>query len=127
MKPSILKLSFAISLLGIFTLLLLSNTLQLKLINISEISSKDLNKKVKIQGEIIKIKNYNQNNFQVIEIKDETGNIEFLISNSNLTLNKTQNVIITGRVTQYKDRLQIQAEKIILNLPLPFILNNFPI
>lgn len=122
---NILKISMAISLVGIIVLLILANNIEPKLTKIKDITIKDLNRKVKIQGKIINIKTYDTKNsetFQVLTISDETASIKIIL-NKNL---KDQNLsieqlMIIGRVTTYKNNLQIQAEKIIifmLNLPI---------
>ncbi len=118
---SLKKLSLIITLIGIFFLLILLNISEPKLKNISEITIKDLNKNVKIKGGIISIKEYETNtkeNFLILTVKDKTGKIEVLITNQknqalNRQLTKNQTLIIIGKVSQYKDTMQIQAEKII--------------
>jgi len=107
---NLLTLSFIISILGILTLLILSSTLEPKLTNINEINSKYLNKKVKIQGTINSIKNYDE--FQLLTLKDSIGEIEVLVEKSPIKLQKSQTLIVTGRVNQYKDILQIIANEI---------------
>lgn len=113
---SLLKISFIISLLGILILLILSSILEPSLTNIREIDSKYLNKKVKIQGEIINMKSYNTKTneiFQVLEIKDGTGYIEVILSSKKETpLRKNQKITVIGIVNLYKNSLQIQAHKI---------------
>ena len=118
---NLVKISLIIALLGIFILLLMLNFIEPKLKNISEITIKDLNKNVKIQGEIASIKKYEtktKENFLIITIKDKTGEIDILVGNSenhlpNRQLTKNQTLTIIGKVSQYKDNLQIQTEKII--------------
>lgn len=109
----IIKLSLAISLLGIIILLILTNTLEPQLKNIEEITTKDLNKKAKVQGTIINIRSFEESNFQIISIKDETGKID-ITTNKILELKNNQQIIVIGRVTDYKLNLQIEAEKIII-------------
>ena len=106
------KITFAISLMGILLLLIISKNLESKLIDIENINNKLLNKNVKIQGNIINIKNYKD--FQSISIKDSTGKITITL-NKNLNLTKNQNIIITGKVKEYNQNLQIQTDKIIIN------------
>ena len=121
---NLIKISLTISLLGIITLLILANTIEPKLTKIKDITIKQLNKKVKILGKIENIKiienNKTRESFQILTISDETGKVDAVFNtkpNLNLlNLKINQNLIITGRVTQYKDKLQIQAEKIILTL-----------
>lgn len=110
MKLSLLKISFMISLLGIFILLMLLNFTEPELTNISNLTIKDLNKKVKVHGKIINQQTYNEN-FQILIFSDETGKIEILIDKK-ITFSKN-NITVIGRITQYKNKLQIQAEKII--------------
>ena len=105
---NLFKISIAVSLLGIPFLLLLSNVLEPKEITISEINGKMLNQKIKISGEILKIEN--KETFSLLSIKDETGEIKALCE-CNLSTN--QRVSITGKVTEYKNSLQINVEKII--------------
>ncbi len=113
MKISLFNLFLVISLLGIFLLLLLSNILEPKLISIKEINDKFIERKVKVQGEIFNIKTYEDSDFQVISIKDNTGKID-ITTNSILNLTSSQEIIVTGSVQEYKKFLQIQADKIIL-------------
>ena len=113
------KLSLTISLLGVITLLILTNTLEPKLTSINKITIKELNKKVKIQGKIINIKNYENSRidelFYILTVSDTTEEIEVILNiKKTLNLKINQNVTITGRVNTYKNQLQIQAEKIIL-------------
>lgn len=106
------KISLIITILGILILLIISNNLAIELENISEINTKHLNKNIKINGKILNLKNINKN-FQIITIKDTTGTIQ-VITDYQTKLSKDQSITITGRVTQYKDSLQIQANKITL-------------
>jgi len=104
------KLSFTISILGIFILLLLSNLLEPKLIKISEISIKDLDKNVKIEGKIKNIRNYEQ--FTILTISDTTDKIDILINKNKFNTVKNQTLTIIGTVNLYKDILQIKVVKI---------------
>ena len=110
----IIKLTLTISLLGIIILLILTNTLQPTLKNIEDITTKDLNKKAKVQGIIINIKSFEESNFQILTLSDSTGKID-ITTNKILNLKKGQQITVVGRVTDYKQDLQIEAEKIILN------------
>ena len=103
-----------ISLLGIILLLILSNILEPSLQSINTLEIKDLNKKTKIQGQIINIKNYET--FRIITIDDKTKSINVIINkpNKHLNLTKGQNLTIIGKINQYKNTLQIQAERIII-------------
>jgi len=113
MKINPLKTTLLISLIGILFLLILSNFLQPRLIEIKDINDNLLNKKVRVQGEILNIKNYEDSSFQVISIRDETGKID-LTTNKILNLTNSQRIAVIGTVTEYNQYLQIQADKIFL-------------
>lgn len=109
---NLFKISLGISLIGILLLLFLSSVLEPKLINIKQINEEMLNRKVKTQGEIFNIKSYEDSEFQIISIRDNTGKIEVTIDKI-LTLANNQRVIVIGSVQEYKQYLQIKAERII--------------
>jgi len=120
MKISLIKVTFAITLLGILLLLFLSTFSPQETTAISRISNKQLNKYVKLQAQIKTIKNFKQYNFILLTLKDSTGEIDAVLSNT--LLNQTriienQTFIIIGKVQQYQNSLQIQVEKIYPNLP----------
>lgn len=112
-QKTLLKLALTISLLGIIALLIISNILELPLSNISEITNNKLDKKIKIRGEIFNIKSYDKNNFQIISIKDSTGKVD-ITTDKILPLKNNQKIEVQGKITDYKQYLQIQAEKILL-------------
>ncbi len=108
-----LKTTLSISLIGILLLLFLSETLAPKLINIEDINNKLLNKKTKVQGQIFNIRTFEDSDFQIISIKDSTGKIDITLDNpTNLANN--QNITVIGTIKEYKQYLQIQADKIII-------------
>ena len=111
-----LKTTLSISLIGILLLLFLSEILSPKPINIENINNKLLNKKVQVQGQIFNIRTYEDSNFQIISIKDETGKIDVTLDNPT-TLNNSQNIRVIGKIKEYKQYLQIQADKIVLINP----------
>lgn len=113
MKISLLNLFFVISLIGVFLLLILSNILEPRLISIEKVNDRLIDKKIKVQGEIFNIKRYEESDFQVISIKDKTGKID-ITTDKILNLKNNQTIIVIGKVTQYKEYLQIQADKILL-------------
>ncbi len=94
--------------------MILANTTKPEELKLKDISSKYLDKKIQTRGEIIKIRNYKESNFQVITIADKTYKIDATLNNiQNLSTN--QSVTIIGTIRKYKNNLQIQADKIILN------------
>jgi DNA/RNA endonuclease YhcR with UshA esterase domain len=116
-----LNLSFTITILGILTLLIISNTIQPKTQQINQLTIKQLDQQVKIQGQITNIRTINPS-FHILTIKDSknsTSTIQATINklpkstiNSKTNFFKNQNITLTGTLTQYKDKLQIQTNKI---------------
>ena len=108
----LLKISFIASLLGILILIIITNTIPTKLVSIKEINETMLGKKIAIQGTIFSINNYEKENFQTMIIKNQSGLIH-VISNSKTPINKTLDpLLIIGKVEQYNEKLQINADKI---------------
>lgn len=108
------KLTLTISLIGIILLLILSTALEPKLTPIENINIKNLNKKTKVQGTIFNIRSFEETNFQIISIKDSTGKVD-ITTNKILELKNNQQITVTGTIKDYKQYLQIEAEKIIIN------------
>ena len=90
-NKNLFAVSLITSITGILLLLFLANFLEPKLTRISEINEKMLNRKVKISGEIFNIKTYEDSNFQVFSVKDETNSID-ITANANLTLKNIKGI-----------------------------------
>lgn len=99
----LLTFSLIISFLGVFLLLLLSNTI--KPIQVSYYQQLKLNDKVKTTGKILNIKTYD--NFNIISLDN---NLTITCNKCNFKLNQT--IQAEGKVAEYKQQLQINAEKI---------------
>jgi DNA/RNA endonuclease YhcR with UshA esterase domain len=110
---NLLKVSLIISILGIFILLLISNFLGPKQKTISEINPSLTDQTVRIQGIILSIRNMENKSFQILSINDSAGKIDITL-NSITRLKKGEKIQVTGKVTEYKKNLEIQADKIIL-------------
>ncbi|MDP2925662.1 MAG: OB-fold nucleic acid binding domain-containing protein [Nanoarchaeota archaeon] len=107
----LLKLSFIFSIVGILILLIISNFNEPKPTKISDIKKDLVYKTIKINGEITSIKK--QENRYVFQIKDSAGKIPiYFYSNKNLSINKGDNISITGKLSEYKDNFQLNANKI---------------
>ena len=102
MTQILLKLSLLISILGILILFLISNLIQPE--QISNYKELKINQLVKTQGKILDIKNYDE--FSIIKLDNN------LIITCNCNLKKNQTIQVIGKVVEYKNQLQIQAEKI---------------
>lgn len=111
-NKNVLILCFITSIIGIIVLFLLYLNLPVKLIKISEINNGFLNLKVKIVGEVVKISNYKAG-FQILNVRDNSGDIDVLVDKEKIiSLSKTDKIMVIGRVSEYKNNLQINAEKI---------------
>ena len=107
-----LKISLALSLVGILVLIFLSSHLEPKSLPISNITEEYLNQEVKITGQITKIKDFKDINFQILEFQDLTGSIDVTTNSENLTINKNLTYVIIGKVSDYNGTIQINADKI---------------
>lgn len=101
----LLKLSLIASFLGVLLLLFLANHQKPR--EISSASNLTLNEKVKISGLITEEKNYGD--FSILTLQDELGKIA-ITCNCGGFKNKT--VEVQGKITEYKNTKQIQAEQI---------------
>ena len=107
------KLFLALSLIAIFTLLLLSQIIQPKNLQISDITPDNLNQYVKVIGKIISQKNYEDKNFQILILKNQSDTIQITTNAKNkLGLNYSKTHAVIGKVTEYNRTLQIAADKI---------------
>ena len=105
---TLLKISLVISLIGVLSLLLLSN-ISPPLITISEIENKTLGSRIRIIGNLTTPRELIED-FYSINFKDATGEIRIIL-NKNFTTNKT--VEVTGLLSEYKNKTQVYVEKII--------------
>jgi len=105
----LLTISLVISIIGIFVLLILSNSLEPQKMHIKDIDSKNLNQRVQTIGTINFIKTFPE--FQIIRIRQDNSSITVLV-NQKTNLTKNQTIEVTGKVTEYNNSLEIQADKI---------------
>lgn len=104
----LINFSLSISLLGIFLLLFISNQ-EPKYSSIAELQNFSVGKQVKIIGNITSTSELSKN-FFLLTIKDSTGKTQ-ATSNKNFLTNIT--VEISGKITKFQNKTQIQADKII--------------
>lgn len=108
---SLMKLSLIVLFISLFTLIVLSNYLEPKTIEIEKIEKNMLEEWVKIKGNVSEIKTIKTKTGMMTSFKitDETGSIEVFFYGS---VNLTEKVEVIGKITEYKGRLQLQAKKI---------------
>jgi len=112
-NPKFIKFSLIISLVGIICIIFLSIYAEPRLSSIDQINKKQLDNYVKISGAIINIENIKSENysFYIIRLKDNSSSID-LIYNKNNNLKLNQKIQVIGKVSEYKNELQIEASKI---------------
>jgi aspartyl/asparaginyl-tRNA synthetase len=96
------------SILGILILLILSNIIEPLRIKIKDIDSSLVFKKVKIEGRVEKVKDYKK--FLVIEIND--SKVISVLVQKNIKVKQFEELIIIGKVSEYKNEFELVAEKI---------------
>ncbi|MEM4641485.1 MAG: OB-fold nucleic acid binding domain-containing protein [Candidatus Pacearchaeota archaeon] len=108
---TLFKLSLIVLLISLFLLAILSNSLEPKTIKIANINEKRLDEWVKVKGRTSEIKTIKTETgkMTLFKVVDETGSIEVVFYDS---INITENVEVIGKVTEYKNKIQLQATKI---------------
>ena len=112
MKESTLfKIALICSLAGILLLIFISERLELPISNISSIEKSSLEDKVKISGTIEKV--IETNGLYILDVKDNTGIITVMIFKEEpLQLKQGTLIEVQGTITEYKGKIEINAESI---------------
>ena len=105
---SLTKIALITFLIGLILLFVLSQNLEPKLIEIKDIKSSMMDKTVRIQGQLIKIKQTDA--MSILTVDDKTETISVLSPKTNISLNSSLEII--GKVTVYKGTLEVEAQKI---------------
>ena len=106
------KASLTISLLGILLLFVYTENINIETKNISNLTSKDIDKYVKITGEVTRTTD--TPGLLILNIKDKTSEIKVIVfKEEKIDIKQDDFLIIEGKITEYKGELEIQAEKII--------------
>lgn len=109
---NIFKTSLTISLLGILILLIYTENITLPTKNIQNITNKDVDKQIKIIGQVTRLTDLP--GLMILDIKDNTEQITVVIfKEETLNINKNDFLEIQGKVAEYRGELEIIAEKII--------------
>ncbi len=105
---SLTKFAFLTAIFGTALLLFLSQSLEPKLVRISDIDENMLERDVKVQGSITSVKSYE--NLAVFTLQDGSGKIPVVVYNPKENLSGNAEVI--GKVKEYYSKLEIEASKI---------------
>ncbi len=111
-ENSLLKISLILSLIGILTIFYISETTSVDLSKISYLSKDDLDKIVRIEGEIISIGD--TPGLMIVNVKDSTGIMVAILFKDNSTINLERNQVIDiiGILAEYKGELEIIADQV---------------
>ena len=110
-ETTLLKISILVSVLGVFFLMVISELSHIELSKISDITKKDLETKVKIQGKLLSIQE--TPGLYILTVTDFTSTIVIIVFKEDpLELKKNSNIEIEGKVTEYQGKLEIIADTI---------------
>jgi len=107
-------LALLLSIIGIFIIVILAQTLEPKLIKVSDINKKMLDEYTKVQGQVIGIQKIKNQDYQrpiiLITLKNQSTITVVWRQETNLT--KNQIIQVIGKVSDYQNNNQIEAQKI---------------
>jgi uncharacterized protein YdeI (BOF family) len=109
-----LKICLVLSLLGVILLIFLSSHLTPREYTIINITRELIGNYVMIKGNIFYIKNIKESEFYILTISDSTGKITGTLNSKDLSINKSQNYIFSGKIEKYENETQININKIIV-------------
>ena len=96
--------------IGITVLWTIDFTTQPKVISISEAKDKT-NSYVSITGKVIEVQD--KTSFLILTLEDKTDNMQVLVYKDNtLNIEEEMNLLISGKVIEYKNQKEINADKI---------------
>ena len=107
----LLKISFITAIIGILILLFILQKIELSKVNLNNITKNDIDKKIKIKGELISITE--TPGLYILNVKDFSGEIAVIaFKEEKLDLKKGDILEIEGQITGYQDKIEIIAKKI---------------
>jgi aspartyl/asparaginyl-tRNA synthetase len=105
-----LRYLLIMSIIGIFSLLILYYFSEPKLLKINQIDLTYLEKNIKLQGKVIDIQE--STSFQTITLKDSTGKIKVFVYNNKLALKNNSQIRVIGKIQDYNSKIELVANKI---------------
>ncbi len=110
-NQTLFKIAITTSFIGIILLLFLSQKIDASAYQISDISTKNIDEKIKINGVATKITEKPTVTF--ITLKDDTGTITVVIFNKEkLNIKSGNNIQVYGKISEYKGQLEVIADSI---------------
>lgn len=110
-EKTLLKISLITAIIGILVLLFILDRISLSNINISNLTKENLDEKVKIKAELIKVTE--TPGLYLLTVKDFSGEISVIVfKDEQLELKQGDVLEIEGQIASYKDKIEIIAKKI---------------
>jgi RecJ-like exonuclease len=112
LRKDLKKFSLLLSILLTLAIVLISLLSEPKTTLIENINKKQLDNYVKLNGTIINIENIKSSDysFYILRLKDSSDSIDLISNTCNLDIN--QKVEVIGKISEYKNTLQIEVKKI---------------
>lgn len=109
---ALVKLALATSLLGLFSLYILSESLEPKLIPISEINEKMFDSYARISGQITSARE--TEGLYILRVEDGSGAIDVVIykEKEKISFSGGQEVEVIGKVSEFRGKLQLEAVEV---------------
>lgn len=111
-EKNLLKVALICSIIGILITFIFADKLEPTVMDISDISSSLVEKSVRVQGTVTSLRE--TSSVLILDVKDDSGSIKVVGFNpEGVILDKGSIVEISGKVTEYKGLLEIDAKKIV--------------
>ncbi len=108
---NLFKFSLIISVIGTFLILLISEYSEVELTEIKNLDKNNLETRVKILGTVISAQE--TPGLYILKIKDSSGTIPLVIFKEDpINIERGTKIEVTGKLTEYKNELEILVEKI---------------
>ncbi|MDP2908817.1 MAG: OB-fold nucleic acid binding domain-containing protein [Nanoarchaeota archaeon] len=110
-EKTLLKIALICSIVGIFIVLIFADRLEPPLVKVSDISSSLVEKDVRISGEIVSVRS--ASSATIFDVKEDGSVVKVVaFDNKGVILGKGSLVEVTGKVTEYKGSLELEAKSI---------------
>jgi len=114
LKLTFFRISLIISILGTFSILLISELSKVEPQNIKDLKKDQLETRVNVQGRLLATRE--TPGLYILTITDNTATIPIIVfKEDELELEKNKQFVVIGKLTEYKNELEIIAERIIEN------------
>ena len=109
-EKKLFTIAITIALIGILSLLFISERLEPTSLKINEITKEHINKQIKVNGTVESIKE--TPGLYIITIKDESDKIPVVIfkQDEELNITKDQKIEVMGKVEEYNGMLEVIAD-----------------